>query len=74
MAPEALWELEHGERLSARDVSAASIARSRLYQQLLAMFGQYDYLALPSAQVWPFDADMPWPRSIAGRAMDSYHR
>jgi amidase len=28
----------------------------------------------PSAQVFPFDAALHWPRSIAGVAMDTYHR
>ncbi len=74
LKPEALWEIEQGERLSARDVSEAGIARSTLYRQLLDMFEQHDYLALPSAQVWPFDADTPWPRTVAGRGMDTYHR
>lgn len=74
LKPEAQWEVQHGERLSARAVSEASLARSLLYQQLLGMFEQHDYLALPSAQVWPFNAETPWPRSIAGRTMDTYHR
>jgi len=29
---------------------------------------------LPSAQVFPFDASVPWPPSINGVAMDTYHR
>jgi amidase len=74
LKPEALWEVQQGERLSARDVSDASVARSLLYQQLLAMFEHHDVLALPSAQVWPFDADTPWPKVVAGRTMDTYHR
>lgn len=28
----------------------------------------------PSAQVFPFDADVTWPREIDGRPMDTYHR
>ncbi|MEY8842774.1 amidase family protein, partial [Cribrihabitans sp. XS_ASV171] len=24
--------------------------------------------------VWPFDLETPWPRAVAGRAMDTYHR
>ncbi|MBV8261974.1 MAG: amidase, partial [Paraburkholderia sp.] len=41
---------------------------------LLALLERYDYLALPSAQLFPFDASEHWPKSIAGRAMDTYHR
>jgi amidase len=74
LKPEAAWEVEQGQQLSARAVSQASADRSRLYQQLLSMFAHHDFLALPSAQVWPFDADVPWPRQVAGRTMDTYHR
>ena len=35
---------------------------------------RFDALALPAAQVWPFDVRKRWPREIAGRAMDTYHR
>jgi amidase len=41
---------------------------------MLAHFEHHDFLALPAAQVWPFDVSERWPRQIAGRAMDSYHR
>jgi amidase len=41
---------------------------------MVALFERYDALALPSAQVWPFPAEWRWPQSIAGRAMDTYHR
>ena len=29
---------------------------------------------MPAAQVWPFPADWTWPREVAGREMDTYHR
>lgn len=41
---------------------------------MLAMFEHCDFLALPAAQVWPFDASLRWPASINGRTMDTYHR
>ena len=53
---------------------AASAQRTAFYQQMLALFERYDVLALPAAQVWPFDAAERWPTQIAGRAMDTYHR
>jgi amidase len=40
----------------------------------LTPFERYDFLVLPSAQVWPFDAEWNWPKTINGRAMDTYHR
>ncbi|HTN49078.1 MAG TPA: amidase [Burkholderiaceae bacterium] len=72
--PEALWEADEGARLSSADVMAASVKRTQYLQQMLALFEQCDFLALPTAQVWPFDAQERWPRQIAGRTMDTYHR
>ncbi|MDB5555387.1 MAG: amidase [Rhizobium sp.] len=74
MKPELIWEIENGEGLSARSVYAASMIRSDWYRHILALFEQYDFLILPSAQVFPFDADLHWPAEIAGRTMDTYHR
>ena len=72
--PEAAWEIEGGMRLSAVDLYAASIQRSAVYQAFDRLFEQFDFLALPSAQVFPFSADVHWPKEVAGVAMDSYHR
>jgi amidase len=41
---------------------------------MLALFEQFDVLALPVSQVWPFDVGLRWPTEVAGRAMDTYHR
>jgi amidase len=71
---EALWEIENGLGLKALEVYEASRIRSAWYQVLLRLFETYDYLALPSAQVFPFDAAVHWPKEIAGRKMDTYHR
>jgi amidase len=72
--PEALWEYDAAQDLSGAATLNASIERTAFYQQLLTLFDRYDVLALPSAQVWPFDAHLRWPREIAGRPMDTYHR
>jgi amidase len=72
--PEALWEIESGLALKATDVFAASRVRSAWYQAVRQIFESYDYLVLPSAQVFPFDATLHWPKDIAGRRMDTYHR
>ncbi len=72
--PEALWEHDQAEGCSAARFLAASVTRTQFHQQMLALFERFDLLALPSAQVWPFDASERWPREIAGRAMDTYHR
>lgn len=74
LKPEAVWEVDQGRGLSALDVHRASATRSDWFACAARLFDDYDVLALPTAQLWPFAADESWPREIAGRAMDSYHR
>jgi amidase len=74
MKPEAVWEAEGGLKLSALEVYEASAARSDFYRAMVKLFETYDFLLLPSAQVFPFDAGIHWPKAISGIAMDTYHR
>lgn len=72
--PEALWEHDQSLKLTGAQLNAASAQRTRFLQQMLALFDHFDVLALPVAQLWPFDVDMRSPMEIAGRPMDTYHR
>ena len=74
MKPEAVWEVEQGLALSALDLAAAAESRDRWYAALTDFFADYDFVLAPSAQVFPFDRDTHWPRSVGGREMDTYHR
>lgn len=74
LKPEARWEVENGLTLSASEVFAASVQRSNWYRAISRLFEDFDYLLLPSAQVFPFDKTLAWPQSINGVAMDTYHR
>ncbi|WP_116365990.1 amidase [Parahaliea mediterranea] len=74
MKPELVWEIENGLRLDAADVAAAGVARSDWYRALLTLFQRYDFLVLPTAQVFPFDAGLHWPKAIGEVKMDTYHR
>ena len=38
------------------------------------IFKKYDYLALPVAQVYPFNKDIPYPSNINGKKMETYHQ
>ncbi len=53
LKPEALWEVENGLRLGADAVFRASVIRSDWYRAIGRLFERYDYLLLPSAQVFP---------------------
>ncbi|WP_170390396.1 amidase [Ruegeria arenilitoris] len=70
----AQWELERGLAQTAMEVHAASVTRSDWCRRAVELFAEYDALVLPAAQVWPFPVDQPYPRSIGGVAMDTYHR
>jgi amidase len=71
---EALWEYDQSLGLTGSRLMAASASRTRFYQSMLQMFETFDVLAIPVAQVWPFDVSQRWPQSIAGQSMDTYHR
>jgi amidase len=71
---EALWEHDQSLTLTGAQLMAASASRTRFFLSMLQLFEKFDVLAIPSAQVWPFDVNLRWPQSIAGRAMDTYHR
>lgn len=74
MKPEAIWEVEGGMTLTAPQLAAASVGRTRIYQAFRAAFERFDFLVLPTAQVFPFENATRWPKEIAGVQMDSYHR
>jgi amidase len=74
LKPEAIWECENAVSLTVDQITQASAARTLFYDRLLVMLEQYDCLALPSCQCWPFELQTRWPQNIAGRKMDTYHR
>ncbi len=73
LKPEAIYEIEGGLKLSGFDVTAASIARTNWSNAIQHLFGRYDFLAMPTAQVFAFDINEHWPHQIAGQAMRTYH-
>ena len=73
LKPEAVWEVEGGLKLSAFDISAASAARTAWSNAVARLFRRYDYLLMPTAQVFAFDIAEHWPYQIAGQTMQTYH-
>ncbi len=74
MKPEALWEVDGFHALTAERIADAQAGRTRIFEAFRKAFERFDFLVLPTAQVFPFDVDVHWPTQIAGRSMDSYHR
>jgi amidase len=73
LKPEAVWEVETALPLTAYDVSAASTARTTWSMAVGKLFDRFDYLVLPSAQLFPFPVEERWPKTVAGREMRTYH-
>jgi amidase len=70
---QAIFEIESGAKVTAYDLSAASMIRTHWYEAVRKLFERYDYLVAPTAQLFPFDATWDWPKEIAGRKMETYH-
>lgn len=81
MKPEALYELDGlvsgadgNPAITGLDVYNASAKRTAIYHAFRTLFETYDYVVLPTAQLFPFDAEIAWPTSVNGVEMSSYHR
>jgi amidase len=72
--PEARWEIERGLALTPAAIVDAMAVRDAWYTAVVELFGSVDAVLAPSAQVFPFPADVPWPAEVGGRPMDTYHR
>jgi amidase len=72
LKPEALFEIERALKLTALDITAASAVRAEWYQATRRFFETYDYFIVPTAQLFPFPADLDWPKEIAGVKMQTY--
>jgi amidase len=74
LSDNARWEVEQSFNIKANDVFAASMARTAWVEAVRLFFDKYDFAIAPTAQVFPFDAAMPWPRQVGGRTMETYHQ
>jgi len=74
LKPELIWEIEQSLSLNEKDIERANVIRSNWYIELDRLFDEFDFLVLPTAQVFPFANDIHWPKEINGQAMDTYHR
>ena len=68
MKPEARWELEGFRALTKRQVDFARQVQHDLRRSVCALLDEFDLLALPTAQCWPFPAYQHWPSSVCWRS------
>ncbi|HOP20468.1 MAG TPA: amidase, partial [Amphiplicatus sp.] len=74
MKPELNWEIEQSRSITGADLYRAANTRSDWFRALNKLFDKYEFLALPTAQVFSFSKETHWPKSINDKAMDTYHR
>ncbi|HQY30659.1 MAG TPA: amidase family protein, partial [Thermomicrobiales bacterium] len=72
MKPEAIWNIEEGLKLSARDVAVAMGKQAELFMRVRTFMQTYDAYVCAVNQVPPFPVDTPWPKVIDGVQMETY--
>ena len=65
-------EIERGAALTPGDIAAAHVMRDRLIARMAAFQKTYEFFALPTVQVAPFDIERPYVTSITGLALPTY--
>ena len=74
LKPDLVWEIEQSQILTEGHRARANAIRGEWLREVERLFMQYDFLAIPTAQVFPYPKTTQWPSEIEGRAMDTYHR
>ena len=74
MTYQAIWEFNKGKEIKSRDLILALDQRQQCLNQINLIFKNFDFLALPSAQVFPFDKNLQFPKEINNIKLDTYHR
>ncbi len=74
MTYQAIWEYNHGKNIKNEDLDSAYKQKKRCEEQIENIFKNFDFLALPSAQLFPFDKNQQFPEKINSFELDTYHR
>jgi amidase len=72
LGPNVTWNIEQGLRITAADLSRATVLRAELAERISAFFADVDVLACPVSQVAPFDVTLDWVHEINGRPLHTY--
>jgi Asp-tRNAAsn/Glu-tRNAGln amidotransferase A subunit and related amidases len=72
LAPNVVWNIEAGLKITGEDLARAERLRSGLFRRMTGFFAEYDFLVCPVSQVPPFPVEQPYVTEIAGRAMPDY--
>jgi amidase len=65
-----VWNIDHGLKLSARQIARGEVLRAELFHRARAFFDSFDVLLTPTVPILPFPVDRPYPTAIAGRPVE----
>ena len=68
------WEYEKGRGVTSNDIEISLDQRSECKNVVENLFMNFDFLVMPSAQVFPFDKELKYPEEISGYNLNTYHR
>ena len=72
MKPEAIWEIEHGARLTGADLARAMILHGELMDRMRRFQETHEFVLCAVNQIPPFSAAEDWPTQIDGMPMENY--
>ena len=70
----AKWEYDQGIKISDEEFVQKIDGINRYRSVINQLFEKYDFLAMPSAQVFPFDANISFPKKIGSHSLSTYHK
>ena len=70
----AIWEYKKGENIKNDEIEKALKQKNNCSKEVDDIFKEYDFLVLPSGQVFPFDKNLQFPKKINNYELDTYHR
>ncbi len=68
------WELEQSRQITDMDFRLAKEARTKWQSAYKHLFSNYDVIAAPGSQVFPFSCNHCDVKKIHNQEMDTYHR
>ena len=74
MTEQAIWEYNKGSKIKDDDIDIAMKQKLDCFNQVGKLFDKFDFLALPSAQIFPFDKKIQYPSELNNKKLDTYHR
>ena len=74
MTFQAIWEYKKGQNIKNDEIDKALMQKNNCTKEVNDIFKEYDFLVLPSAQIFPFDKNLQFPKKINNYELDTYHR